>query len=59
MLVLSRKIGESIVIDDKITLTVVEVSGNRIRLGITAPQEIKIYRSEVYKLLVDQKKEKP
>jgi carbon storage regulator len=42
MLVLSRKPGERIVIDDRITVTVLEVRGNQIRLGIEAPKEIPI-----------------
>jgi carbon storage regulator len=46
MLVLTRKLGERIVIDDRITVTVLEVRGNRIRLGIDAPNEIPIKRQE-------------
>jgi carbon storage regulator len=48
MLVLSRKPGESIVIDDRIVVTVVQIGGGRIRLGIEAPREVHILRSEVY-----------
>ena len=48
MLVLSRKPGESIVIDDRIVVTVVQIGGGRIRLGIEAPREVPILRSEVY-----------
>ena len=47
MLVLSRKVGEQIVIDGNIVLTVVEVSGNRIRLGITAPRDKAVVRGEL------------
>jgi carbon storage regulator len=47
MLVLSRKPDESIVIDEKITITVLEVRGNKIRLGIEAPKEISIMREEL------------
>ncbi|MEE3367610.1 MAG: carbon storage regulator CsrA [Planctomycetota bacterium] len=47
MLVLSRKRNESIVIDENIVITVVEVRGDKVRLGIEAPQEIPIHRSEV------------
>jgi carbon storage regulator len=46
MLVLSRKIGEKILIDGDIELEVLEISGNRIRLGITAPLECRVLRSE-------------
>ena len=47
MLVLSRKRDETIVIDDNIQITVVEVRGDRVRLGFTAPKDIPIRRSEV------------
>lgn len=47
MLVLSRKLGEKIVIADNIIVTVVEIRGGRIRLGITAPDEVRIDRAEV------------
>ena len=47
MLVLTRKPGERIVIDDRITVTVLSVEGNRIRLGIEAPKEIPIMREEL------------
>jgi carbon storage regulator len=49
MLVLSRKVGETIVIDGCITVTVVAVDGNKIRLGITAPPEVRIDREEVHR----------
>lgn len=46
MLVLSRKLGEKITIDGDIELEILEIAGNRIRLGISAPQEYRIVRSE-------------
>ena len=48
MLVLSRKKNESIVIDGKIIVTIVEVRGDKVRLGIEAPRDVAIHRSEVY-----------
>jgi carbon storage regulator len=48
MLVLSRRLGEEIVIDGDIRLTVVAVHGDRVRLGITAPPEVKVDRAEVH-----------
>jgi carbon storage regulator len=48
MLVLSRKVGEKILIGDNITVTVLEVRGDRIRLGLDAPPEVPIHRQEVY-----------
>lgn len=48
MLVLSRKTGESIVIDDVITIMVVEIRGDKVRLGVEAPREVPVHRWEVY-----------
>jgi carbon storage regulator len=47
MLVLTRKMNESIVIDGNISIKVVSVRGNQVRLGITAPESLAIYRSEL------------
>jgi carbon storage regulator len=49
MLVLTRKLGESIQIDSAITVTVVAVHGNKVRLGIDAPREIPVMREELRK----------
>jgi carbon storage regulator len=51
MLVLSRKLGEEIVIGDNVRLTVVEICGNRVRLGVTAPAEISVRRTELCRSL--------
>lgn len=48
MLVLSRKIGEVITIGDGISITVIEVNDNKVRLGIEAPKDMRIYRQEIY-----------
>jgi carbon storage regulator len=47
MLVLSRKLGEKIVIGDNILVTVVKIDRNQIRIGIEAPQDIPVYREEI------------
>lgn len=57
MLVLSRKKGEKIIIDDNIELTVVEIEGNKVKLGIDAPKSIEIHREEVYRRIEEENKE--
>ena len=54
MLVLSRKKNESIIIDDHITITVVEIRGDKVRLGIEAPKEISVHRREVFEAIQNQ-----
>ena len=51
MLVLSRKKNESIVINNDITITIVEIRGDKVRLGIVAPKEIPVHRQEVYEAI--------
>lgn len=51
MLVLSRKQNESIVINDDITIVVVQIRGDKVRLGIEAPKEVPVHRSEVYEAI--------
>jgi len=57
MLVLTRKLGESIAIDDHIKIMVVQIKGKQVRLGIQAPKETKIHRQEVYEAILDSNKE--
>jgi carbon storage regulator len=47
MLVLSRKLGEKIIIGDNIVVTVVKIDRNQIRVGIEAPQDVQVYREEI------------
>jgi carbon storage regulator len=54
MLILSRRPGESLTIGDNITVTVVGISGNQIRLGINAPREVRVLRDEIYKAIRDE-----
>jgi carbon storage regulator len=49
MLVLTREIGETFSIGDDITVQILGITGNQVRLGIDAPQHVKIHRAEVYK----------
>ena len=48
MLLLTRNIGETIIIDGDVRITVMKVSGNQIRIGIDAPKNIKVYRNEIF-----------
>lgn len=54
MLVLTRKLGESIVIDDHIKIRVEKIKGKQVRLGIEAPKDLKIHREEVYMAIQNQ-----
>lgn len=58
MLVLSRQRDESIIIGDNIVVTVVDIRGDKVRLGIEAPPEISVHRREVYEAIQREKKEK-
>ena len=57
MLVLSRKTNQSIMIGDEIEITVLSVSGEKVRLGIKAPREVPVYRDEVYNEIIAQQRE--
>jgi carbon storage regulator len=57
MLVLTRKIGEGIVINDDITITIVEMKGGNVRVGIDAPRDKKIYRQEIYNRIVEENRD--
>lgn len=51
MLVLSRQRDESIIIGDNITITIVDIRGDKVRLGIDAPKEVPVHRQEVYEAI--------
>ncbi|NCP04553.1 MAG: carbon storage regulator CsrA, partial [Deltaproteobacteria bacterium] len=57
MLVLTRKTGEGIIIGDDIRITVVELKGGGVRIGIDAPREMKVHRQEVYERIKQENKE--
>lgn len=56
MLILSRKVGESLKIGDDIEIFVTEIKGDKVRLGISAPSELKINRTELYLTVENNKK---
>lgn len=56
MLILTRKPGESLYIGDDIKITIVELKGHQIRVGIDAPEELRIYREEIYLQILEENK---
>lgn len=57
MLALTRKKGEAIIINNNIEITILEVKGDQIKIGITAPKEVPVYRKEVYLQIQESNKE--
>ena len=48
MLILTRRVGESVMIGDNVTVTVLGVKGNQVRLGVNAPRDVAVHREEIY-----------
>ena len=48
MLILTRRVGESVVIGDEIAVTILGVKGNQVRVGVTAPKDVTVHRQEIY-----------
>lgn len=57
MLILTRRIGESIVIGDDVTITVLGVKGNQVRVGVNAPRDVSVHREEIYQRIIGEQDE--
>ena len=54
MLILTRRVGETVVIGDDVDVTVLGVKGNQVRLGVKAPRDVSVHREEIYKRIQDE-----
>ena len=57
MLILTRRVGETLMIGDEVTVTVLGVKGNQVRIGVNAPRDVTVHREEIYERIKREKEE--
>ncbi len=58
MLILTRRVGETLMVGDDVTVTVLGVKGNQVRIGVNAPKNVAVHREEIYDRIKDEKDQK-
>jgi carbon storage regulator len=59
MLILTRRVGETLVIGDEVTVTVLGIKGNQVRIGVNAPKDVSVHREEIYERIQREKEDNP